>query len=397
MKRAGDTEFKLISLRLMKHSSTSGIRKLVLILAALLLTVCRRYGPAFIISTAVFTYLIEPLLWCSVIFTVLCFPKTRPVRKIRENNYLVWITGVCAMVYVMSIMICGLAYGFGKSPFDHSLFGVALNAFKMFSVLIASELVRDYIVNGNGRNAKFAECVFAALFIYILSFNPVQFRNIETNLQIIQFVSVDLLAKLCGSFFATYLVYIGGPTLSILYLGIHDGFFWFCPILPNLSWIAQAFIETLLPVFSLILIRHSYGKKTRFRPSQMKDSENPLGWIAVSTVSILMIWFSIGVFPVRPYAIVTGSMMPEIYPGDIVLVKRDINDLQTGEIIQYKSGDIYIFHRITEIIEDEQATSYITKGDNNPFEDPKPVNISDIKGRVIYTVPKIGYPALLFH
>ncbi len=318
------------------------------------------------------------------------------MRKIREKNFLLWITAVCSIVYIFAMMISGISFGFGKSPFNHSIYGMALNAFQLFSVLIAKELVRDYLVNGSGRNARFGDCIFAAVFIYLLSFNPDQFVNIETNLQIIQFISIDMLAKLCISFFATYLVFIGGPALSILYLGIHDGFFWFCPILPNLSWIAQAFIEILLPVFSLILMRYFYRKRTGFQARE-KDTENPLGWIMVLVISILMIWFSIGVFPVRPFAIVTGSMIPVIYPGDVVLVKRDVDDLKTGEIIQYKSGDIYIFHRITEIIEEDDTYLYITKGDNNPSEDPKPVNINSIKGRVIYTVPKVGYPALLFN
>jgi signal peptidase len=267
----------------------------------------------------------------------------------------------------------------------------------LFSALIAKELARDYLVNGSGRNAKFGDCIFAAVFIYLLSFNPDQFVNLETNLQIIQFISIDMIAKLCISGFATYLVFIGGPALSILYLGIHDGFFWFCPILPNLSWIAQAFIEILLPASSLMLMRYSYRKRSGFLPRE-KDTENPLGWIVDLVVSILIIWFTVGVFPVRPYVIITGSMIPVIYPGDIVLVKRDIDNLKTGEIIQYKSGDIYIFHRITEIVEEEKDTYlYITKGDNNSSEDPKPVGIDNIRGRVIYTVPKVGYLALLLY
>lgn len=385
--------------RLFQHTGTSQVRKVVLMLVTLGVTLCRRYCPSFIRSTTVFTSFLYPLLWCSVIFMVLCFPRTRPVAKIREKSFILWMTAACSIVYVFIMMISGMVSGFGKSPYNHSLYGMALNIFQLFSALIAKELVRDYLVNGSGRNAKFGDRIFAAVFIYLLSFNPDQFVNLETNLQIIQFISIDMIAKLCISCFATYLVYIGGPTPSILYLGIHDGFFWFCPILPNLSWIAQAFIEILLPVSCLMLMRYSCSKRTGLLDRE-KDTENPLGWIMALVVSILIIWFTVGVFPVRPYVIITGSMIPVIYPGDIVLVKRDIDNLKTGDIIQYKSGDIYIFHRITEIVEKEKEKDtylYITKGDNNSSEDPEPVGIDSIRGRVIYTVPKAGYLAMLLY
>ena len=327
---------------------------------------------------------------------VLCFPRTRPAAKIRDKSFLLWMTAACSIVYVFAMMISGMVFGFGKSPYNHSLYGLVLNIFQLFSALIAKELVRDYLVNGSGRNPKYGDCIFAAVFIYLLSFNPDQFVNLETNLQIIQFIGIDMIAKLCISSFATYLVSIGGPALSILYLGIHDGFFWFCPILPNLSWIAQAFIEILLPASGLMLMRYCFRKRTGFT-ARKKDTENPLGWITALVVSVLIIWFTVGVFPVRPYVIITGSMIPEIYPGDIVLVKRDIDNLKAGEIIQYKSGDINIIHRITEIVEEKDTYLYITKGDNNSSVDPKPVSINNIRGRVIFTVPKVGYPALLFY
>jgi signal peptidase len=166
--------------------------------------------------------------------------------------------------------------------------------------------------------------------------------------------------------------------------------------LPNLSWIAQAFIDILLPVFGMMIFHFVYGKESKNQKIHAEEDANPMGWIAVTVISVLIIWFAVGVFPIRPYVILTGSMEPVIKPGDIVLVQRyDPNEtLQVGDIIQYRSGEIFVFHRLIEIFEEDKVTKYRMKGDNNPTEDPAPVETKDLRGRVIKIIPKIGYPAL---
>ena len=229
-----------------------------------------------------------------------------------------------------------------------------------------------------------------------MSIDPDSIENLKTNLDIVEFIGVDVLAALSNSIFATYLVYIGGPILTILYLGLQAGFYWLSPVLPNLNWIAQAFIGILLPIFSMMLFQFSYRREIMALKAEDRKAENPFGWIVVTTLSILIIWFAIGVFPVRPYVILTGSMEPVIYPGDVVLVERYIENLQVGDVIQFSSGNDYVFHRVIEIVEEDGKTFYQTKGDNNSAEDAELVEAQNIKGRMTEVVPKIGYLALFF-
>ena len=89
----------------------------------------------------------------------------------------------------------------------------------------------------------------------------------------------------------------------------------------------------------------------------------------------------------RSYVIVTPSMKPTINPGDMILVKKtDIDKLERGDIITFNKDNIVATHRIEEI----DGDSIITKGDNNNLEDT-PINKSDVIGKFMFSIPKIGY------
>jgi signal peptidase I len=97
-----------------------------------------------------------------------------------------------------------------------------------------------------------------------------------------------------------------------------------------------------------------------------------------------------------PMTILTQSMIPTYPPGTLVIVKPiQPAEISIGDAITYQieSGrpDV-VTHRVTSIIASSTGTkTFITKGDNNAFADEKPVLPGQIKGRVWYSVPWIGY------
>ncbi|MDO5556735.1 MAG: signal peptidase I [Clostridia bacterium] len=86
-------------------------------------------------------------------------------------------------------------------------------------------------------------------------------------------------------------------------------------------------------------------------------------------------FFNMGVFLVN-----SGSMQPELFMGDAILIKK-YDDYQIGDIITYKINDKYfITHRIIE----KQGDLYITKGDFNNAKDVEKVDDIHIEGKVIF-------------
>jgi signal peptidase len=103
------------------------------------------------------------------------------------------------------------------------------------------------------------------------------------------------------------------------------------------------------------------------------------------------VWFMAGLFPVYPVTIMSGSMEPLAYPGDVVIIeKADASKMQANDIVQYWNGDVFVIHRLINIYEEDGRTVYITKGDNNNVRDSQPVTAEQIKGKVIATIPKLG-------
>ena len=97
------------------------------------------------------------------------------------------------------------------------------------------------------------------------------------------------------------------------------------------------------------------------------------------------------------YVIVSGSMEPIIKVHDAVLTKRwSEEDVKIGDVVTYRSVDnsyygILVTHRVVNIEEKNGQKVFITKGDHNETIDRSPVYFSQIQGKVIMRIPKIGY------
>ena len=89
----------------------------------------------------------------------------------------------------------------------------------------------------------------------------------------------------------------------------------------------------------------------------------------------------------------SGSMEPELLTGSVVLIQpRD--RYEVGDIItfgQETSRSIPTTHRIIgdNIIGGELA--YITKGDANEEADIEPVRLREVRGKVLFGIPYLGY------
>lgn len=98
------------------------------------------------------------------------------------------------------------------------------------------------------------------------------------------------------------------------------------------------------------------------------------------------------------YIIISPSMVPTIKVEDAIVIQRkEANELKVGDIITFLSSDprysgLTITHRIVGIEKSKKGDLYYkTKGDNNNTEDSALVSYRNVYGKVIVTIPKIGY------
>ena len=121
-----------------------------------------------------------------------------------------------------------------------------------------------------------------------------------------------------------------------------------------------------------------------------------LAWLFV--LACLALW-SLGPLVVgwRPAVIVTGSMLPTVRPGDVVVVDRHPGRLRRGEIVlvtdaSQPSGQVA--HRVVEV---KGNGNLVTKGDANPTRDRAERRPADVVGVVRLVVPAAGRLAMLRH
>lgn len=130
-----------------------------------------------------------------------------------------------------------------------------------------------------------------------------------------------------------------------------------------------------------------------------------LGWIGqvVSWLVILAVACVLAVAVVipriggaTPYTVLTGSMQPHYPPGTLVVVKPTAtDDLKIGDVATYQitSGEPDVAtHRIVGVgVNVEGGRVFTFQGDANPSPDPAPVQPVQVKGKLWYAVPYLGY------
>lgn len=122
---------------------------------------------------------------------------------------------------------------------------------------------------------------------------------------------------------------------------------------------------------------------------------NAFRWSGYALAIVLMT-FSVLSFSgtVKARVVLTGSMMPTINPGDIILTTPVKNVTpKTGSVVAYvgrrfDGTAVGVFsHRI---IGGDATNGFIVKGDHNPAPDTQRPKLEDITGVVMFVIPIIG-------
>jgi signal peptidase len=203
------------------------------------------------------------------------------------------------------------------------------------------------------------------------------------------------------SLLASYIAYLGGALAAIGYMGTIQAFEWFSPVLPDLDWALTSLIGTIGPAIGFLIIQSSVQitreKRIRGRSRRKKIKDPAVSWIIVAIISVMLIFFSFGLFGVKPTVIYSGSMQPSMEVGDIAIVSDvPVDSIKEGDIIQYRTETAFVIHRVHRIYEEEGSKLFITKGDANSDPDDTPILPDQITGKVIFNLPKLGWLPIFF-
>lgn len=307
-----------------------------------------------------------------------------------------------AGVYIAINFIIGVILKQLKAtPYDISPKGIFINLMIIIPALLAREKIRAYGIGTIWRVMRYRK-LGIVVFTIVMALTEIHLGKIQklnSTEDVVMYFLCDVLVVFAMNYLMSVLVFYGGSRASIYYFGVVQLFEKCFPFLPEIPWIATGAIGIMFPIFfGTYLAERSAIEKEEKR---QEDPKGDFGYIALLTLSILFSWFSVGVFHVYPSTVLTGSMEPMIYPGDVILIQKmlkeeDVSSLKEGDVINFQRGKITITHRIEKVLKDEAGNiSFVTKGDNNKSRDEEIVMPNDVKGIVVQVVPKIGIPILL--
>lgn len=118
--------------------------------------------------------------------------------------------------------------------------------------------------------------------------------------------------------------------------------------------------------------------------------------VVILVVALALLLAGARLIGLQVYTVLSGSMEPNYHVGSIIYAKKvDPATLEVGDAISFLlSENTVATHRIIEVIPDENDPNVIrfrTKGDNNEIEDAKPVHCNNVLGKVVGTIPLLGY------
>jgi signal peptidase len=93
------------------------------------------------------------------------------------------------------------------------------------------------------------------------------------------------------------------------------------------------------------------------------------------------------------YAVRSASMSPAIRVGDLVVEERvDPAVIGVGDVITLDTGTgATVTHRVATVTPNDAGPMFTTKGDANASPDPVATPSSQVRGRVTWDVPFLGF------
>lgn len=344
---------------------------------------------------AIYLYIINPLFWITLaVFLKIAIGKSYQKSKIKKEviQYIL----IAVIIYILTYMISGLFITFGNNPYFTTVKGFLINLWMFGTVIISKEYIRYRLINNVYENDKKEIAILVSLIYIIIEIGLNKYVNTKiTLLFALKDICQNLIPLIAKNVLYSYISMKSDWKPASIYELFTKLYLWLSPILPNAPWIMVAIIETTIPTILFFYIRYANSKNSEIKSRQEIENVNPKNSIPLVVLVILAIWFTIGVFPVKPIAVASGSMEKELYVGDVVIVKKcNANDIVNGDIIQYQMKGYTVIHRVIEKKQKNGEYYFTTKGDNNPSEDKESVKEDQVLGKVIFKVKYLGYPAI---
>lgn len=364
---------------------------IIIIYTAMSLQLLKAFG-------RIYTYILNPLYW--IIFSLIII---RLLGINFENTIIkkdiIQYTVIAILIYIIVNLLIGIFVGFNQNPYLNTPVGIIMNCWILGVPTICREIIRYKLVNNVYKHDKKWICCLIVITFSLIDFSVWNLFSKEIKIiYIIEQIISNYLPILMKNILLTYFASNKNLIPAIIYESIYQLFLWISPILPDCPWIVNVMVEISISIILMVYIEYVKIRFSKVKYMRQSIFYRPFEITIYAVATILLVFFAVGIFPIKPVAIASGSMEPELYIGDVAIIKEcNIKDINVGDIIEYKLDNKTIIHRVTEKKSVDGIFYLTTKGDNNYTPDVEQITEKDIIGKCLFKIRKIGYLAVWFN
>ncbi len=310
---------------------------------------------------------------------VIAITYRRTIYKKPTYNVVSTYIPLMIAVTLAPLFFSGIFFGFGKSIYFVEPLAVIAPFILTLTSLTAIEHVKALML-------KKWSVVFLILISVIMSFIMIQPIQLATNAGE---TSILFMRELMMNLTTSIIIILDGLLPALYYrLGV-DLIWYYFPIQPMIKTYMSGIMLMIGLIAALVILDY-----TKFTHSPTLTPKREIGIIgkikAIAPILILGIIAVSQFAGVHSFVVLTGSMEPEINPGDMVIVKKT-GQYSVGDIIAFSTSGTIIVHRIHGF----EDSLVITKGDANDYVDPWKIDQDKIIGKTMFIIPYLGYPLIL--
>lgn len=349
-----------------------------------------------LIDLKTYNLIINPIFW--LIISISIYIRTGNAHgrfsKLNENEKTILIT---TLFYLIINFMSGLIFGYTSNPYSNKVIPFLTNFWQIVIVIMGIEYTRSYVINENKNNKLFV-ILFTIIFILLeINFSKL-FSSINDREELFKYVSSTLLPLIFGNILYTYLTIKGSYKLVYIYRVIVEVAFLIVPILPNFDWFMIGIRGIIVPAIIYLVLKYTSNYKSVRTRSNGRKKQNPLIYVPVFSIILIFVLFMAGIFIYEPIAVLSNSMNPVFYRGDVVIYSKvdnnKLKNIKKYNIIIYSKDGQAVVHRVVDKYIKDGETYFITKGDANISNDLNPVSESQVIGVYQLSIKYIGYPSV---
>ena len=312
-----------------------------------------------------------------------------------------YIKSVCVelIIYLLTFFLLyyllGILIGFSKVGNYWHFNTIRVFMIPLLLTIIFKEILR-YMMISKSEGSKLLIILTTIFFIILDLSGQINESIFISPYTVFIFLALTVLPSISINIFCTYTSYKAGFKPVILYLLVKNFYMYFVPIIPNPNEYIYSVIELVVPMIFMYELYKFFLKDRDEEVAREYHKKKIMPLILPTLLVLFMVYITSGFFHYHAIAIATGSMTPNIKKGDVVVIEKtdDYENINVGQVIAYRKGNIIIVHRLIRKITVEGKYYFYTKGDANNAEDNYEITEDMIIGIVNIKVPYIGYPTV---